>query len=103
MSGRIGEGGWGGADVWGVGLIGGKWLGSAVVRGDSIGGNIDRQAVVRRNNPVVGKVDPFSALTVGNGNFAFTADVTGLQTFNDVYREEFPLCTCAHWAWHTTP
>ncbi len=64
---------------------------------------IDRRALVRRHNPLVRRFDPFSALSVGNGNFAFTADATGLQTFIDEYRKDFPLCTCAHWAWHTTP
>jgi hypothetical protein len=58
--------------------------------------------VVTRHNPLVQKLDAFSALTVGNGNFAFTADITGLQTFLPQYRD-FPLCTGAHWAWHTTP
>jgi hypothetical protein len=65
--------------------------------------SIDRRTLVRRHNPTASKLDPFSALTVGNGNFAFTADVTGLQTFLDEYRTDFPLCTCAHWAWHTAP
>jgi hypothetical protein len=64
---------------------------------------IDRRALVTRHNPQVGRIDPFSALTVGNGTFAFTADVTGLQTFYDAYQKDFPLCTGAHWAWHTTP
>jgi len=44
------------------------------------GDEIDRRAVVERHNPVVRRIDPFSALSVGNGEFAFTADVTGLQT-----------------------
>ncbi len=48
-------------------------------------------------------IDPYAAITLGNGRFAFTADVTGLQTFNDVYQKDFPLCTMATWAWHTTP
>jgi hypothetical protein len=64
---------------------------------------IDRQGLVRWHNPRAPRLDPFSALTVGNGNFAFTADVTGLQTFTREYQNQFPLCTCAHWAWHTTP
>jgi hypothetical protein len=64
-------------------------------------GAIDREKLVRRHNPVVAQVDPFAALTVGNGEFAFTADVTGLQTFPDAYRGRFPLCTTSHWAWHT--
>jgi hypothetical protein len=65
--------------------------------------SIDRAAAVRRHNPVVRQIDPFSALTVGNGELAFTADVTGLQSFPERYEKEFPLCTTAHWAWHTTP
>src|SRR5688572_9059862 len=66
-------------------------------------GTIDRCAVVRRHNPIVSQLEPFSALTVGNGEFAFGADVTGLQTFPEIYEKAFPLCTAAHWAWHTTP
>jgi len=65
--------------------------------------SIDRQSLVQRHNPQIHKLDPFSALTVGNGNFAFTADFTGLQTFLGDYQQLFPLCTCAYWAWHTTP
>jgi hypothetical protein len=65
--------------------------------------SIDRKTLVSRHNPVVRKIDPFSALTVGNGEFAFTADVTGLQTFLEPYDKEFPLCTTAHWAWHSVP
>jgi hypothetical protein len=69
----------------------------------SAGTSIDRRAVVSRHNPRVQKMDPYAALTVGNGTFAFTADVTGLQTFLDPYNTDFPLCTMATWAWHTTP
>jgi hypothetical protein len=64
---------------------------------------INRQTPVRRHNPVVKQFDPFSALTVGNGGFAFTADITGLQTFTAECDKTFPLCTTAHWSWHTTP
>jgi hypothetical protein len=65
--------------------------------------SIDRHAVISRHNPIVQKLDPYAALTVGNGSFAFTADITGLQTFLDPYNTDFPLCTMATWAWHTTP
>src|SRR4051812_41274727 len=78
------------------------FAGDADVRATS-GPTIDRAALVRRHNPTVSAIDPFAALTVGNGEFAFTADVTGLQTFLEPYHEKFPLCTTAHWAWHTTP
>ena len=65
---------------------------------------IDREAVVRRHNPVVRSVDPLTPLTVGNGGFAFTVDVTGLQTFGDYYwRNGIPLETLARWCWVTDP
>src|SRR6185369_667802 len=63
---------------------------------------IDRKARVGRYSPVVKVFDSFSALSVGNGGFAFTADATGLQTFPDRYRE-LPLATQAEWGWHTEP
>lgn len=63
---------------------------------------IDREALVRRHNPVVRTIDPFAPLTVGNGDFAFTVDVTGLQTFGDhYYRHGIPLETLARWCWVT--
>jgi hypothetical protein len=68
-----------------------------------LSGRIDRRALVRRHNPLVKYFDPFSALSVGNGEFAFTADVTGLQTFSTECEKLFPLCTTSHWAWHSTP
>lgn len=64
---------------------------------------IDRQKLVNRHNPVLTEVDVVSPLSVGNGNFAFTADVTGLQTLYDDYRDAVPLCTMAQWGWHTKP
>ncbi len=44
-----------------------------------------------------------SPLTVGNGEFAFTADVTGLQTLLAEYENAMPLCTMSQWGWHTQP
>src|ERR671917_376840 len=64
---------------------------------------IDRAALVRRHNPTLRKLDPLSPLSVGNGEFAFTGDVTGLQTFPREYETAMPLCTMAQWGWHTTP
>lgn len=64
---------------------------------------INRQVLVRRHNPAVTQFDPYSALTVGNGEFAFTANLTGLQTFAAQCDKSFPLCTTAHWSWHITP
>lgn len=64
---------------------------------------IDRRALLRRHNPLNTRFDPYSALSVGNGEAAFTADITGLQTFSRECQRDFPLCTAAHWGWHTTP
>jgi hypothetical protein len=63
---------------------------------------IDRHALVTRHNPVVEKLDVDAPLSVGNGGFAFTADITGLQTFAALYqRTGMPTETLARWAWHT--
>jgi hypothetical protein len=64
---------------------------------------IDRLALVRRHNPVIRKADPLEPLSVGNGAFAFSVDVTGLQTFTDFYDKGIPLCTQSYWGWHTLP
>ena len=66
--------------------------------------SIDRHTVVSRHNPVIRELDPFGCLSVGNGEFIFTVDVTGLQTFEGHYYEHgIPLETKAHWAWHSFP
>lgn len=65
--------------------------------------HIDREAVVRRHTVQVTKIDSLSSLTVGNGNFAFTADVTGLQSFPDAYANGVPLGTQSVWGWHSFP
>lgn len=63
-------------------------------------GVIDREALVTRHNPVIRTVDFFAPLTVGNGGFAFTVDITGLQTFGAEYYENgIPLETLARWCW----
>jgi hypothetical protein len=64
---------------------------------------IDRKTLVTRHNPSLQKLDPSSPLSVGNGEFAFTGDITGLQTFPQEYERTMPLCTMAQWGWHTTP
>ncbi len=40
---------------------------------------------------------------VGNGSIAFTADITGLQTFPEQYSSLVPLMTQAQWSWHSFP
>ncbi len=64
---------------------------------------IDRQSLVSRHNPVLNHFDKLSPFTIGNGEFAFTADVTGLQTFLDDYENGIPLGSQSHWGWHTCP
>lgn len=54
---------------------------------------IDRHALVARHNLELVQSE---AVQVGNGQFAFTADLTGLQTFE-------PHCTMSHWGWHSAP
>lgn len=56
---------------------------------------IDRESIVRRFNIRVNQSHPYSPIQVGNGNFAFGVDVTGLQTF-------LPHNTLSSWAWHNS-
>jgi hypothetical protein len=65
---------------------------------------IDRAAVVARHRVRLTRHDPMEPLTVGNGEFAFNADVTGLQTFDAAHAAGgIPLCTLSQWGWHSTP
>lgn len=64
---------------------------------------IDRAALVGRNSPHLTAIDTLASLTVGNGEFAFTADITGLQTFPETYRLGMPLGTQSQWGWHSFP
>jgi hypothetical protein len=64
---------------------------------------INRLALVTRNNVVVEKPDTLASLSVGNGNFAFTAGITGLQTFYKEYENGVTLGTQSNWGWHTFP
>jgi len=80
-------------------------LSSLALRAADAQAPIDRHALVTRHNPVITKFDPLSPLSVGNGEFCFTADVTGLQTFPEAYagNSAIPLCTMADWGWHSFP
>jgi hypothetical protein len=57
-------------------------------------------AVVTRNNPHITALDTLASLTVGNGDFAVTVDVTGLQTLPEHYSKGVPLGTQSSWGWH---
>jgi hypothetical protein len=82
--------------VFATSWVGSAWVGSAAEP-------IDRRALVTRHNPSFQRLDPESPLSVGNGEFAFTADVTGLQTFAEAYEGTIPLGTLSQWGWHTAP
>jgi len=43
------------------------------------------------------------SLSVGNGEFAFTVDVTGLQSFPEYYENGISLGTQSQWGWHSLP
>ncbi|MBR6003174.1 MAG: glycoside hydrolase family 65, partial [Lachnospiraceae bacterium] len=64
---------------------------------------LNRESLVTRYNPKLKTIDTHAPMTLGNGSFAFNADVTGLQTLYDEYKENCPLTTMADWAWHTAP
>lgn len=64
---------------------------------------IDRAGLVRRHNPTLRALDAMAPLSVGNGEFAFTGDLTGLQTFPAEYEKGIPLCTQSQWGWHSFP
>jgi len=74
-------------------------------------GTINRKALVRRHNVRQQNLDPRSPVSVGNGEFAFTMDLTGLQTMPEAYpvgaRDTLPpgtlLGTQAQWGWHAIP
>lgn len=64
---------------------------------------INRYQLVSRHNPELKKIDPLAPFSIGNGELAFTADITGMQTFPEAYLEKIPLCTQAQWGWHSAP
>lgn len=88
-----------------IGLTRREWLLGAVAGGLSLATasgkttdpKISRRALVTRHNPVVTSPDLASPLQIGNGEFAFTADITGLQTFGDIYDRAMQLSTMSQW------
>lgn len=64
---------------------------------------LHRDETVRKFNPVLHEIDIHSPITLGNGNFAFTADITGLQTLYDTYLEGCPVLTMSSWGLHSCP
>ena len=64
---------------------------------------INRKAVVTRNNILINGFDSLASLSVGNGNFTFTTDLTGLQSFYSEYDKGVSLGTMSNWGWHSFP
>lgn len=64
---------------------------------------IDRYSLVTRHNVTNISRDSLSSLSIGNGEFAFTADITGMQTFPEQYEKGIPLGTMSNWGWNTAP
>jgi hypothetical protein len=54
---------------------------------------INRKQVVTQFNPTRHASSNSTPMQVGNGNFAFGADITGLQTF-------LPYGILSSWGWH---
>jgi hypothetical protein len=48
-------------------------------------------------------IDSLNSLSVGNGQFTFTVDATGLQTFPESYANGIPLGTMSDWGWYSGP
>lgn len=69
----------------------------------ALNNRIDRFELVNRHNIRHSDIDPLNSLTVGNGEFAFTADITGMQTFPAFYEAGIPLGTQSQWGWHSFP
>jgi protein-glucosylgalactosylhydroxylysine glucosidase len=65
--------------------------------------SIDRHALVTRHTPVLHQFDAWNPFSVGNGDFAFTADATGLQTLDGAFTNTVPLATLSQWGWHSFP
>ena len=64
---------------------------------------LNRKELVRQQNPKSDSYDPDSFLSVGNGNFAYTVDCTGLQTILHEREGKTPLCTMSTWGMHCYP
>ena len=70
---------------------------------ENLTASIDREAVLFRNNPLITEADPLASLTVGNGHFATTVDVTGMQSYVEDYKNGIPLNAMSDWGWHSFP
>jgi hypothetical protein len=84
-----------------LGLAG--WAPCGAAQSAGVATPIDRHALVTRHNVVVHEIDPNGAMAVGNGDFAFNFDVTGLQSFPEYYAKTMPIGILSDWGWHNFP
>ncbi|MEO5715353.1 MAG: hypothetical protein ABIT37_17880 [Luteolibacter sp.] len=81
-----------------------KWLLPVLFASSVSAAPIDREALVARHKVTLDHPDKLAALSVGNGDFAFTADITGLQGLEEFHQDGgVPLGTESQWAWHSFP
>ncbi|QKJ20508.1 hypothetical protein [Microbacterium hominis] len=82
----------------------------ARLTGDGV--SIDRAAVVGRHKVILHGADPENVVSVGNGDFAFNADLTGMQSFSAFHdpvaghregRTVVNTTTMSSWGWHSMP
>ncbi|GAA1930816.1 hypothetical protein GCM10009775_23590 [Microbacterium aoyamense] len=73
---------------------------------------VDRAAVVARHRVILDCADPENVVSLGNGDFAFNADLTGMQTFTAFHdpvvgqregRTVVNTATMTSWGWHSMP
>ena len=76
---------------------------SAAAHGANDNTAIDRHALVSRHDVVVHGFAPDGAMAVGNGEFAFNFDATGMQTFPEFYQKTMPIGILSTWGWHRFP
>ena len=79
-----------------LGILSIAWLLGAAYATHPASKPIDRKALVTRHNVIRTKFNAESPMQVGNGEFAFGMDITGLQTFA-------PFNTMSQWGWHSSP
>ena len=80
-----------------------RWAACGRAQSADNGAPIDRHTLVSRHNVVVQGIDPMGAMAVGNGEFAFNFDVTGLQSFPEYYEKTMPIGILSTWGWHSFP
>ena len=71
---------------------------------------IDRRSVVERHDVVLTEPNSQMPLSVGNGDFGCTVDISGMQTFTAFHdptragdRLATNTCTQTTWGWHEMP